>query len=287
MNENPYSAQPAPTSDFGSHVPTEPARTSVLAIVAFVVSLVSIVGCCVPGLPAVGALLGVFALITISKSRGAVKGNGFAIAALVIGILLSVVQTVGLIVANQGFGQIGSLSTSVDDLEAGRFAEVRTQFPGVPDAELTDDTLSDFRDRYTADAGAFQSSPDSLFSLIGAYLESGQTLQKMQQPNWPYPNETIPWPATFDNGEGFVLFIADETASASGVVMPLSNLGVIAPSGTVYWLLPPGGSGQTGGGTPALPGDADGGDEPGSDSDDGSEPSTETDDGAGSEGDGG
>ncbi len=258
MNENPYAAQSMQTSDFGSGLPSEPARTSTLAIVAFVLSLVSIVLCCIPGLPAVAALLGVFAIIGISKSQGSVKGNGFAIAALIIGILLSVVQTIGLIVINQGFGQIGALNASVEAIEAGQFDTVRAQFPGVPAETLTDEVIADFQAQYTLDAGAFQSSPESLFSMFGAYASSGPALQQMQQPNWPYPNETIPWPATFDSGDGFMLYIPDESATSSGVVMPLSNMGVLAPSGSVYWLLPPGGGTTALPSPPATDGDAQG-----------------------------
>ena len=266
MSENPYAAQMTGTSDFGSEMPVGPSKTSTLAIVAFVVALISIVGCCVPGLPAIGALLGVFAIIKIGKSNGRLTGNGFAIAALVIGLLMSVIQTVAWVAMNGAAAQSSQLNAPVDAIEADDFATARAQFRTIPAEARTDQVMIDFKAAYTADVGSFQSSPDSLFALMGAYAGNGQVLQQMQQPSWPYPNQTIPWPATFANGEGFVLYIPDEgAAGTSGVTMPLSNLGVAAPSGNIYWRLPPGGALPGTTTTPDAPSEPDAADAPATD----------------------
>jgi len=244
MSENPYAAQsmqgPAQTSDFGSGMPAGPARTSTLAIIAFVIAILSIVGCCVPGLPAIAALLGIFAIIGIGKSGGRVKGNGFAIAALVIGILLSVVQTVALIVANQGIGELTKLSASIDEVETDQFDAVRSRLPSVDPALVTDEAMIAFRDAYTADTGEFVEAPSSLLAAFGQYIENGELLQQMSQPGWPYPQTTFPIPAEFVNETGFVLFVPDESAPQSFL-----NLGVMGSDGATYWLIDPnGGSSQ-------------------------------------------
>lgn len=245
MSENPYSAQSAHTSDFGSQMPSGPVRTSTLAIIAFVIALLSVVGCCVPGLPAVAALLGIFALIGIAKSRGRVKGNGFAITALVIGILLSVVQTVSLIIVNQGLGELTKLSAGIEEIENDQFDALRARLPLAAPESLTDERIIAFRNAYTADTGELAEPPASILSSIGQYLENGANLERINQPGWPYPQKTIPIPATFDNENGFLLFVPEENAPSTPTnPMPLLNLGVMGSDGTTYWLIDPSGGGS-------------------------------------------
>ncbi|MFI4881393.1 MAG: hypothetical protein ACIAQU_02285, partial [Phycisphaerales bacterium JB064] len=88
MTDNPY-AQP---QDFAGGPQYLEPKTSVLAVFAFVVSVVGLVACCIPGVGPLGLLLGVLALVMISMSGGRKKGGGFAIAAIVIGLVAGAIN---------------------------------------------------------------------------------------------------------------------------------------------------------------------------------------------------
>ena len=74
-------------SDFGSPtgVGQEPERTSILALLSMVSSLI----CCIPGLSILGTFMGIGALISIGGSGGRVGGRGMAWTGVIVGILVS------------------------------------------------------------------------------------------------------------------------------------------------------------------------------------------------------
>ena len=92
MTQHPYAESTA-----GADVFPEAERTSVMAILSLVCSLI----CCIPGLGILGSLLGVFALIGIGGSRGRVGGKGLAISGIIIGILMTVIWIGAFIGFNQ------------------------------------------------------------------------------------------------------------------------------------------------------------------------------------------
>jgi hypothetical protein len=91
MSANPYQPGPhAPYSQYGPYaypvIPVQQARTDGLAVAALVVALAGIAVAAI----VCGALAIIFAgvaLSRIAKSNGARKGNGLAVAGLVIGLI--------------------------------------------------------------------------------------------------------------------------------------------------------------------------------------------------------
>lgn len=69
--------------------------TSRMAVASMVLGLLSVVCCCVTGIPAI--ILGTIALIQISRSNGRLKGTGYAVIGLVCGIMFTIITLVGAI----------------------------------------------------------------------------------------------------------------------------------------------------------------------------------------------
>ena len=135
MSQNPY-AQHDPMS--GEGAVDAPERTSLLAILSLVCSLL----CC---LSPVGVLLGIFALIGIGASGGRVKGQGIAVAGLLIGLIFSVLLGFVIVGATQmgtmfgtlAFKPVGDFMTAVEsgDNDAAR-AGLVPPLDSMSDGEL-------------------------------------------------------------------------------------------------------------------------------------------------------
>ncbi len=128
-------------------------QMSGLAIGSIVCSLV----CCVPGLPAIGALLGIASAVTISSNPQR-KGMGLAIAAIIIGASITALQAWGGYQLYQ-FGQ--RLVDSIEEAPRQVFEPVNANDPDAfrdafhgPGATASDDEVQAFieavQDRYGA-----------------------------------------------------------------------------------------------------------------------------------------
>ncbi|HRP63960.1 MAG TPA: DUF4190 domain-containing protein [Phycisphaerales bacterium] len=160
-------------------------KTSRMAISSLVCSLI----CCIPITTILGAVLGAFALVRIS-SNPALRGKGFAVAGLILGISFTAVQ--GWLVY--------SFSTTFEMFKAapyqalepgfrGDYASMRAFF-GPNGMSATD-----------ADAQAFI---EALRSRYGELIESTihfENFRGMAQPTPGDPEVTMPWVLVFDRGE--------------------------------------------------------------------------------------
>jgi len=221
---------------------TEPDRTSALAILSLVCSLV----CCIPGLPALGALLGVGGAVGIKMSGGRVGGIGLAIAGIVIGAIITVGQ-VG--VALGFFGGLQEMRSQIDEVmlaaESGDAPAVRAFLVPPADAELTDADVERFRSEFGSLMGGYIGVPSGL-ELFRAY----QTLGSAMQPGgaWMSSNNEIPFPAEFDNGVAMIILSVDQTGAPPppDKALPLLNIRVVTMSGDEVSLRTLGTSGTLG-----------------------------------------
>ena len=249
MTDNPY-AQP---QDFqGDPEYLEP-KTSVLAIVAFVVSLLGLIACCVPGVGPLGLLLGVLALVMIGASGGRKKGGGFAIAAIIIGLiagLINVATLWGASVAGRQWAEQGLVLVEVDDRD---LAAVQGRLVSAQAQDLTQDRLDAFASAVNADFGAQQDRPQGLVDAVTLMLEVGEPMQAAQleaQGEYPRGSYTlVPLALRYERGPVlFMLVIAGSGATTDGAY---TNIGYYDPNGDMVWLLP---APSGGGALPPAPG---------------------------------
>jgi hypothetical protein len=70
------------------------AKTSAAAVWSLILGVLSLLCCCVTGLP--GLILGIVALVNIGKSQGRLKGKGLALAGILFSCILTVVNGAAL-----------------------------------------------------------------------------------------------------------------------------------------------------------------------------------------------
>ncbi|MEO1583259.1 MAG: DUF4190 domain-containing protein [Planctomycetota bacterium] len=237
MSENPYAAQPAESSDFGSAMPPAPSRISLLAIGSLVLSLV----CCIPGLPTLGSVLGVFSLISITKNGPALRGKALAIIAIVLGTILSIGQVVLAIGAAQQTAATRDRLEIVADAQAGDHEAVRRLFDSS--VSPTAEEIDAFGARVTEVVGAWQGTEQN---LVKFYLES-VTFQQYVTPealagfsqaafdrafSGQQPTAGL---ATFDQGKAAI--IIEHDAGGAGFTRGATDVIVLAPDGDVISML--------------------------------------------------
>ena len=237
MSENPY-AHPAPGDD--ALMERGPERTSVLAIGSFVFSLL----CCIPGLGVVGALLGILAILMIGGSTR-VKGRGFAIAGLVLGLLTTVVW-IGIAVAAGGVLQkIGGYADVVDHLSSRNLTEAQVYFTDT-EGELTQEMVDTFAQALSDNWGATVKAPGSIIEWFQGYSAAGKRVETvMKQGQLEYGNQGVmPIPFEMEQGHMAFIIVMDIQNTNAGTVndMPrLSNIGFVDANGGMIWLFDPDG----------------------------------------------
>lgn len=237
MSDNPY-AQP---QDAVGHAEYLEPKTSIMAVFAFVVSIVGLVACCIPGVGPLGLLLGVVALILISTSGGRKKGTGLAIAAIVMGLIAGAINIAVVIGANAAGREFTALGGLVEAANSRDLGETQTYLNSSQSQQLTQPMLDAWADALNADYGPMQPRPTGLIDLIGQYAQAGQGVNNIQlEAQREYPSTThapIPIALPFDNGT--VVFIFMMPQGAPGLVGSIENVAFEAADGSVNWLLPP------------------------------------------------
>jgi len=244
-----------PTGGYGDFPTDEPfeTRTSVLAILALVFGLL----CFIPGLPLVGVICGIAALLMIPASNGRVTGKGLAAAGLVLSLLFSALQ-IGIVVGGSkvlGVFQNSLLApagTAMSAIESGDFVSARAVLTPTSAAKITDADFQAFRDGYHGELGAYKSTPKGFIEAITAYGQIGPMMQQFQG-----RSDAIPIPLQFEKGMGLLVYQIDPGTQGSGTTIPVANIMVLAPSGTKWTLWDPQRAGLAPGTTPdGAPGGA-------------------------------
>jgi hypothetical protein len=217
----------------------EPQRTSILAILSLICSLL----CIIPGMGLLATILGISAAVGISGSRGRVGGMGLAIAGIVLGLLFSMLWVGAAIGAKQAFGffqgnLIGPGGQVMSALDSGDLKGARALFTPDADARITDEELLAFRSAYQAELGLFKSVPQKPLELYAAYREVVQAFKPLQG-----KQNVFPIPGDFDKGIALIVFTMDPGAGRQSnppnpKVLPVTNIAVMTPAGKIIELVP-------------------------------------------------
>ena len=242
MADNPY-AQP---QDFAGEAQYLEPKTSILAIFAFVISLVGLIACCIPGVGPFGLLLGVVALVLISTSGGRKKGGGLAIAAIVIGLIagaINIAVIFGMAAAGREYTALGGLVEAVENRDVG---ETQSFFISAEAQMIDQATIEAWGGALNADYGAMQPRPTGLLELVMQFAEVGQRVESVQgEAEQEYPaGQYAPAPLALPFDQGSVLFVIVVPQGAGGLTGSVANIAYESPAGSLVWLLsPPSGQG--------------------------------------------
>jgi uncharacterized membrane protein len=217
--------------------PLPEGRTSIMAVMSLVLGLV-----CIPILGLIGVILGIAALFRISRSEGALRGQGLAVAGIIIGLLVSMAWMgigIGAAYTNQMFTQtIANPAASVlRAIDQGDYQAARNALSLPQGTTVTDEQLRAIGAAYQSELGNFNSMPESLGDRFMAYMEVGPLMQNLQG-----TQNIVPIPARFDKGMALLLVQlptgAPPPSQGGGNTVPLLNVGVLTPSGKELWLVP-------------------------------------------------
>jgi len=195
----------------------EPERTSIAAILGLVCSCI---GCCGGVTAIIGVFLSIFGIVGISRSKGRIGGMGFAIAGLLIGLLMLALWGGALGAASYGFKWMETSAAAptaqiLRDIESDNFDAARAAM-GPPAADVSDEILIAFRTSYQANLGNVVSETHGMTELFMGYGEVGEILQSYNG----RPNH-IPMPLLFDSGTGLVLIEINPNQANSGSMSPI------------------------------------------------------------------
>jgi hypothetical protein len=255
MSQNPY-ANPYPQQYAQPYPPgmgmAPPARTSVMAVLSLVCSLL----CCIPGISVLGVLFGGLALLAIAMSGGKVRGVGLAIAGLIIGIIVSVLWIGSAWFILVWAGQLGhsteGVLTGIQDRDRAALSDALTT---TAEAQLTDERVREFGDILEADLGQYDRAPDGFGEWIAGWssLEDEKAESAMQRASDQY-DDVMPVPMMYD-GEWAMFFIifsegtVQTTAEGPTMVPEFRDIGFLREDGSIEWLV----NGNDGGGTATIP----------------------------------
>lgn len=233
MSQNPYAT-------YGMPDESVPARTSVLAILSLVSSLI----CCIPGLGALGAVLGGLSLIRIGSSNGRRTGKGLAITGIVIGLIVSILWVFIFIGASATMAQAAKIfQPMVQAATAPDAATLRAKVSPTLANVLTDADFANFKAKIDAEIGAVQPPPTGMIAFFKQYGEVGQLMQN-QQPG----QNAMPIPLIGDKGKGVLwvhmprggnVQVRPGTTPGDEMLGIAINFSVLLPSGEEVFLVDP------------------------------------------------
>ncbi|HYD01504.1 MAG TPA: DUF4190 domain-containing protein [Phycisphaerales bacterium] len=232
MSQNPYAAydpsQPAPE-----------ARTSAMAIVSLVCSLL----CCIPFITGgLAVLLGTVAILRIGGSGGRRKGTGLAIAGLIIGLIVTIVWIIAFALGAAAVQEFNRTTAPfVESMNMADATKLRSALDPNLSSQVTDKDWADFKSQIEAELGTIEPFSGAL-AFIGGYFEAGELLEKHRGSR---NKETVPIPVKGTLGYGMMLIELPPGRRNSGnsaqeaILGNAVNIGVILPSGKTVYLVDP------------------------------------------------
>lgn len=158
----------------------EPQRTSAMAVTSLVTSL----GCCIPGVGLLAAMLGVLALGLIGQSRGRLSGRGPAVVGIILGLIGTVLWgaiTVGVLQASTFYTkQMAPVAErALLAAAAGDMTALQAELTPDAGADLDPAHVRFFIETIEAEQGAIQSIETDFGTTIEAFE---RIYGNMQQP---------------------------------------------------------------------------------------------------------
>lgn len=244
MTQNPY-AQNFPGAGGGMFpgdtMPPEQ-RTSALAITSLVLGILSLVGCCLTGVPlgVPAGLIGAIALVRIGSSQGRLGGRGLAIGGIVTGTIGLVLQVVMFVAAGQLAGMMNSQAKSTfSTIEGGDSSAVASVMSTSAMAQVDETRLKAFRAEYQKQVGTFQDIKPGLNTAVSNYVDVIEHHEKLFKEITE--GGSSPWTSggVFSQGEAYIIFLIPERQRGNAK-MQIENVIVIPKSNrTPIWLIPP------------------------------------------------
>ena len=244
MSDNPYARYPAEQRRSERERSAErpgdrPQRLSVMAVLG----LICVVGCIIPGAPALGAVLGLAAILGINASRGRVTGKAPAVIALVLGLILTAFQVslvAGAVAAFNAFvthvtPKAEQIARALEQTDA---SGLRGVLSAPASESLGDADIDRLRAVIKSELGAFIGVPRGPLGLAEG-LQSAPVFSKGTATGWSLPPNATPVPADFSKGTAVFMVFFSENPFDKGK-SDVIDLLLMLPSGEAAALRPDG-----------------------------------------------
>lgn len=223
----------------------KPARTSILAIAALVLSILCVTA-------PLGLVFGIAAMVRVATSNGRRTGMGLGVAAVVIGLILSSFWAfVGMGVAQAGKFMVKTPGEVVAAIAKGDLGTARPYFSAEAAAKLDDAAITKFKAAYEAELGAFKGAPNSVWELGTSYVKIGRNMRYFQDAN--RAQNRMPVPMHFEKGLAVVGMQFSQTAGNAAGPGLFEQVIVLTANGKVIELFPTGEGAAPAGTVPAPP----------------------------------
>jgi hypothetical protein len=226
----------------GLEPPLPAARTSLLAVFALVLGIISLLVCCIPGPGILAVILGVAALLAIGASHDRLTGRGLAVSGLVLG-LLTTVLSIGLWVGVAiGLAQVGRYTDVMEAAEKVDRPALSRFLTGSADAALTEADLESFRDAYRQEWGEYREPLRGVAPYMRAYMELTRYDAAMREIQDEYPDaRPLPLPVLLRDGTPPVFLVLDNRETTPDGMARVRNVAIPTRDGrSIIWLLDPG-----------------------------------------------
>jgi|GEM_PF-2268084 len=220
MNQNPYAQNP-----YGGAIEAEyaPTRTSVMAILSIVFSLI----CILPGTGLIGILLGIGALAAIGRSDGRLEGKGAALSGIILGLITTVLWGAVVFGGLQGWTFYTKRMTPVGDrffqaLTARDLDAARAELTVEANESLTDERLLWFTEEIESRIGPVQGAATSFDTMGQAFGAVFGPAGRNQSPNSSVTvnqntsDAVVPVGVIGDSGSLIAWLVFDEQTLAGG-----------------------------------------------------------------------
>ncbi len=218
MTQNPYA-----DGGFDDAI-SEPPRTSVMAILSLVTSLI---GCCLP-IGILGVLLGIFSLLGIGKSQGRVTGKGLAISGIIVGLVTTALWVGAYVAVQKGIGVYAeSTGEVITAIETGDYTTARAAL--APTTTISDEQFDAFRAKYQDGLGSFVRTPEGFVELIQSFVDPtvGPQMESYQG-----QQNMMPITGFFDSGNALMLFFIDPNTQGPSGMPAYTDIVIVLPDGT-------------------------------------------------------
>lgn len=225
---------PGHFTDFTQDAPQKQ-RISILAISSLVLSFI----CCIPGVSALGAGLGIAAVIVIGRASGRLTGNALAVVGVVLGLLITAGWAAVGLGTSSAIRQFKSYETVLVGAQTSDMSTARKMLSVEADQAITDERIVQFGQEFNAEWGSFVDVPAGVGPYISGLLDAGPQWQVMQLAQNEYPGkQLIPLPAEFDNGSTLVFVVIDKSQIRANTPS-IKNMGIVTHKDKVIWLIDP------------------------------------------------
>lgn len=207
-------------------------RISLLAIAGLLASLA-----CIPPMGFIGAALGGFGLWRITRARGGLGGRTPALAAIILGLVSSLLWTALAIGTASALSRLEVYTPALTAARDRDLPALERSLTAPAFARIDGPRLEAFAAAVEADRGRFERLPRGLAESFSAYTAIDRGIPAFEAAAAHFPRERLGIiAAKFSGGWAAVVVVSSPNDRMASGAQRLDDLGVARGDGSIVWL---------------------------------------------------